>query len=262
MRRKLLSAKEIKALGEYNSKVVRNCTSTERCDREKAELAARNFYSFFGMLPEETLWVESPLQLWGYDDERDWHIIQNVWEKIADVFDSQLGEEFKEDFEKRICSLPSQSEKLYEEEVAERLGTTPHSSGIWEKQYWHYLPFLANLQYMDISDELKAIFDAWTIYDGHVFDAWVCEDKIVFCDRPTELHFTHKVILAESERLEVGLFPHFDGEPAVLFSDGFSVNVKDGRRVAKEPSKFMRVYEALGGMSREELETLGLSVDD
>ncbi len=182
MRRKLLSAKEIKALGEYTSKVVRNCTSTERCDRKKAELAARNFYSFFGTLPEETLWVESPLQLWQYDDERDWDIIQNVWEKIAGVFDSQLGKRFKKDFEKRISKLPLQFQKLYEEEVGERLGIRTYSFDMWGLQYWHYLPFLANLQYVDVSDELKTIFDAWYTQWDAIIASLDPEDEVTVVD--------------------------------------------------------------------------------
>jgi hypothetical protein len=105
MIKKLTKEQEAK-LVEYRQKYFDQATSTERADRERAEVAARRLVELGGMKVKEIFWVDSPQEgeekydsLKGLLRESLWDsLVDSLWGSLWDSLKDSLGDSLKNSF--------------------------------------------------------------------------------------------------------------------------------------------------------------------
>ena len=224
MRTKLLSEQEMADLIEFREHVIARATSTERCDRPKAEEALRKIYEFLGMtMPEEIIWVDSPHQMHtlGAGDQLGGQLCGQLWGQLR----GQLGDQLRGQLRGQLGDqLRGQ---LWDQLCGQLGGQLCGQLGVqldqYELQQLSWMFYASNLGDVKVTGTLSELSKLAHKLGEHAFWILPYKDKIIFCDRPTRLYFN------ESKRLH-----SLDGMPAVEFVDGWQVYAWDGVWVDKK----------------------------
>lgn len=251
MRTKLLSEQEMEDLIEFREHIIARAISTERCDRQKAEEALRKIYEFLGMImPKEVVWVDSPHQMHmlGLENDLEWQlwrllndqmhqssiqieeklyykIYKQIWEQLGEKLFERLIDNFGDIIRAEVGDF---DDKEVPRRPWEEFGAKIHDQlwceiDNWAAQYEIWICFAAKFlddrvdkNFMDLPELVYELGE-------HIFLVLPCEDKIIFCDRPTRIYHN------ENKRLH-----SLDSIPAIEFADGWRVYAWDGVRVDKK----------------------------
>ena len=170
--------------------------STERCDRERAELAVRRAYTTAGLdEPPLVIWMDSPLG----------GVYATTF--LKQVFtDGQLGGELRDE-------LRDQLRGQIRDQIGGELGgqLDPWWESYWLALYQRALPIAG----LPASERLDALAEAVAATGWW----WPMRGAVVMTDRPTALHVD-----------QLGRLHHQSG-PALAYADGYPLYAWHGTRV-------------------------------